>query len=195
MFVNELFNKNHDPSTERMVEILDKECSQFLKESEGVPLFKNLSTSYGDFHRVKVRVKKKQDALSEIFNKAFQNAHTLLKQRAIFSNGYESFIAESGDREPYYIFPTNGYKYLFNPEIESSNEHTDMFNKLSNILNDEKQVSEAITELLTFTYKSNHLVEGISSGAEILFFNIPYYYAVKTSKFESYDDILTLLNF
>lgn len=193
MYVEELFTKNHDHDVDHMISTIKKECSQFITESRSNPLFKNLPISYNDFHKVKVRFKKKHDSLTDIYNNAFQGVHLLLRERSIFSNGELSFIIESGDREPFYIFPSNGYQYLYNPEVESSKEHNITFNKLIHLFNDEKKALDTVSELLHFTYKSNNLHEGISSGAEILFFDIPNYYAIRQSRFTSYSEILTFL--
>jgi len=193
MNIDEIFNKNHDPSLDYMVNIINSECSQFIGESESFPLLKNLPSTYGDFHKVKVRIKKKQDDLSKIFNNAFHEAHSMIRESAVFSNGEMSFIPANNEKEPFFIFPINGYQYLYNSEVESLTEHNDVLNKLSTLLGDKNMVAETLIELLKFTYKNNNLIEGINSGAEILFFNIPYYYAIRSSSFGSYDKVLTLL--
>jgi len=175
------------------VNILNTNCSDFIKESEGLPIFKNLPSTYGDFHKVKVRIKKKEDNLSKMFNNAFKNMHKSLKQRAIFTNGSSSFISESNNYTPFYIFPINGYRYLYNTKVDSLDEHNETYNKLLENLTSEQALG-IITELLNYTYNSANLKEGINSGAEVLFYNIPYYYCVKIDIFEDYSTLLGVIN-
>ena len=74
--------------TREELEIIAEQCSDFLQESCGCPLLKNLPSDYGDFHKVKVRKRKQRredpKGFSQMFNKAFEDSVRDLRERAIF---------------------------------------------------------------------------------------------------------------
>ncbi len=73
MRINDLY-ENIESTKE--VQLLKTNCAQFFTESSGLPLFKNLSTSYNDFHKVKVRKRKGESGdFTETFNEAFEQQH------------------------------------------------------------------------------------------------------------------------
>jgi hypothetical protein len=167
------------------------ECEDFLTLSEGLPLLKNLPSSYDDIHKVKVRKRKKQNDFTKRFNEAFDDVFTELRQRAVFANGALSLKESYNDEEPFFIFPIDGFKYLFSTEVENSNQqYQTVFEAILQEL-DENTAEQTLKDLLKFTYQSSNLAEGISSGAEIILYNIPYYYAVRTTSVPSYDDLLS----
>lgn len=186
MRIKELFTEQHDDSG---IKILRYKCSQFLDESEGYPLLKNLPKNYNNFQKVKVRVKKRKQKMDETFNKAFDNVSNL-RQRAVFTNGADTFAPKS-DFDPFYVFPINGFKYIYNTQIVSETDYKQMFNDLMETAG--SSFEEMITELLKYTYTGNNLVEGIKSGSEIILYNIPHYYVVRQSAISDYDDLLTSL--
>lgn len=172
-----------------------QQCSDFINESEGTPLVKSLPKKYNTVHKVKVRNKRKQTKFSQTFNSAFQNEHYNLRQRAIFTNGINSFVPDKDTlKESFYIFPINGYKYLYSKEVEQSDaDYKQVFESILNQFGfDHGQ--EILTELLKFTYNSTNLREGIIHGSEIILYNIPYYYAVRTSNFPNYNQLLTSIS-
>lgn len=180
------------PQQSEAITILRTRCSAFLRESQGHPLIRNLSSSYSDFHKVKVRKRKSDDSFTEAFNGAFIEEHYDLRQRAIFANGIQSFQASVDPlQEAFYVFPVDGYKYMYSREVEhSGSEYKNVFEAVFSQLGDGK-ANEVLTDLLRFTYTSTNLAEGISHGAEIILYGIPYYYAVRASTYPSYSDLLT----
>lgn len=186
------------PETNELQEeliILKERCSQFIEDSNGLPVFKNLPTNCGDFQRVKVRTKHGEDGFTETFNEAFETELPGLRQRAIFANGEISFEpAENGNLEPFYIFPINGHDFMYCSEIENSSfEHKQTFDVLFEHFG-EKKGREIITELLRFAYTSDNLNEGIESGAEIIFYGTPFYYAIRSSVVEDYQQLLSSIH-
>jgi hypothetical protein len=155
---------------------IKKECSDFLNESNGEYIVKNLPKNYDGFAKVKVRLGKKSTKFSKNFNTAFRDKMSKLYQRAIFTytdiSKLESIIIE----EPFFIFPINGYKYIFNPEIEDSKKDYNELN-INDIL---------IAELLELSYQNNNLNEAFNYKCEIIFYNISYYYAIRASIVEDY---------
>lgn len=184
-----------DDSREELQIVADR-CSQFLDEACGLPLLKNLPSDYGDFHKVKVRKRKhkKSDpsgAFAEVFNEAFEDELTNLRERAIFANGEGSFEpADKKEFEPFYIFPIDGYQYMYSREVEnSSQDYKTVFDAIFEEFGSERG-NDVITDLLKFTYTSDKLHEGIDSGSEIILYNIPYFYAIRAATVDNYENLL-----
>lgn len=167
------------------------ECQEFLETSDHLPLYKNLPSSYEDVHRVKVRKRKNQSDFSKYFNEAFEDEFAELRQRAVFANGISSLKEHEHNEEPFYVFPINGFKFLYSTEVQNSNrQYQTVFEAVIENL-DENTAEETLKDLLKFTYKSSMLQEGIASGAEIILYNIPYYYAVRVTSVASYEQLLS----
>lgn len=169
--------------------ILQERCSEFLTESHDLPLLKNLSNKYGDFHKVKVRKRRGEveEEFSDAFNDAFAEKQINLRQRAIFANGKTSFEpCFENDLEPFYIFPIDDYRYMYSSEVENSNaDYKKVFDLLFETFGDDEGRNIA-TELLKFTYKNDNLHHGIQIGAEIIIYNIPYFYAIRKATVNDY---------
>lgn len=164
-----------------------KHCSYFLKESTRLPLLKNLSIKYKDIQRVKVRIKDKTDDFIETFNEALSDINKL-RQRAVFANGEKTFEDLYEDnKEPFYIFPINGYKFLYSNEVIDSGV---IYQNTFDIIVEQNHDIETMTRVLKYNYTDKNLREGIVSGSEIMFYGIPYYYAVRKSSVVSYDTII-----
>lgn len=186
MRINEFLSQ--DRETE--FHLLKTRCSVFFEQASDLPLLKNLSATYPPFHKVKVRKKRDGDTFTEAFNDAFEAQHPGLRQRAIFANGETSFRAQAGDAEPFFIFPVNGYQFMYSREVTNSGrEYKHVFETLFEQFG-EGRGNEVISELLRFTYKSDNLYEGIASGSEIIIYGIPFFYAMKVSAVPSYEYVL-----
>lgn len=171
-------------------ELIKRHCDQFLGESGGFPIVKNLPNAYENFRKVKVRKRKRSNTFSSTFNGAFKDEMNDLRERAVFVNGIVP-IEESFD--PFYVFPINGYKFLYSKEVENSTEnYRQVFESIFTQLGEES-AKDVFTDLLRFTYISENLSAGIASGAEIILYSIPYYYAIRESYIENYDELLTML--
>jgi len=182
MKVLDLFGTLHtrrsvQPLLGEQIDVIRHKCSQFIVESKGVPVYKCLD-KICTFTKLKARVKKRSDTFSESFNNAFAPK---LRQRAIYAHGG---LSESLTPS-YYIFPINGYKYVFNTQIENSSIYETVYNHIDS--------DELFAELLQHSYSNTNLVEGIKSGSEILFHNIPCCYAINTQAYEQYDELLSIL--
>lgn len=184
MLINEVIN------TKQQILQLPKHvralCSQFLADSAGLPLFRELPTSHDTITKVKVRTKKSPSSLvGEVMNRAFEHQYAKLSQRSIFAHPVPRVTNESN--EPFYVFPINGYKFMYSKEVQnSSNEYSQLIDTLFDTLDDGAIVGELATDVLKSTYATNELYEGIVSQAEIVIYGIPYYYAVKASECPDY---------
>lgn len=168
--------------TKEDVFLIKHNCQQFLAESCGIPMLKNLPNSYGLIKRVKVRYKQSND-VGSIINEAFNQ---LIFERAVFCNGPMSFdpILDErvGDYGIYYVIPPDGYLYLHNPAVNSITD-----NQITDTLD-----HDILTELFKFSYSNTNLVEALDSPAQIIMYNIPYFYCINAEGIE-YDDLLSLL--
>ena len=186
MRIHDLLNKSVDDFNTIL-----HECSQFIEETEGQFVAKNLPKSYGDVHKVKVR-KRKTQAFDQTFNEAFD--YHELRQRSIIGNGGASFVAEHNTAtDPFFIFPTDGYKYIYCREVANSTDaYKPVFDQIFEGFGTDRGTN-VITDMLKITYTHEHLVEGIAGGAEIIFYNIPYYYAVRADIVQEYSDLMTTI--
>lgn len=147
---------------------------------------KNLPAHSDGFRKVKVRKKKnlKSDFI-ELFNEVFED-HDDLYQRAVFASTQVITAEPSEQLEPFYIFPVDGFKFVYAENVSNtSNTYKEVFDKLMQNL-DNSQGIEIFLDVLRFNYKKDDLAHGIKSGAEIIIYGIPYYYAIRKSIIDDY---------
>jgi hypothetical protein len=165
------------------------QCSQFLEESNGEPLLKNLPRTYNNINKVKVRKRRGQE-FDQKFNEAFD--YYKLRERSIFTSGNKLLLCENDDQELFYVFPVNGYKFLFSAEIENSKDELNQtFESIVNEIGPDVG-DEIIVDMLRLSYTDQYLAEGIRGNSEIIIYNIPHYYAVRATS--EYQSVLTNIN-
>lgn len=191
MRIEDLIGTEVDVSLRKSVKTINEECSQFLGNAKGLFLCKQLPATTtvlsGTFlQKVKVRHRRQEDRVTEAFTKAF---NTNLRQRAIFASA-EPPAMEGCNTS--YIFPINGFKFLYSKEVKNSSaDYQHVLDTLFERLEDDKAV-EIVTDIVKYTYVRENLVEGIQSNSEIIFYGIPYYYALPVEICPSYDELLNL---
>lgn len=161
-----------------MIPIIQNECSDFLLESKGQYLIKYLPKKYMGLSKVKVRKGKKINKFGANFNTAFENEQWQIYNRAIFTKANANIqnYTNNLDTEPFYVFPINGYKYLYNTKIHDSEIE---YNGLT-------LTDDIISDLLKVSYKTDDLINAFDSKCEVIFYNIPYYYALRASILDDY---------
>jgi len=185
MLIDELIN-NYELG---VLSPINKECSNFFIESQGTPLVKSLPRIYSDIQKVKVRKRKNQNSFSNAFNSAFVNDMRDLRERSIFVHNTH-IVNET--HEEFYIFPIDGFKFLYNKTIEDSVEdYKKTFESIFNSL--ESSADTVFSDLLRLTYISEDLQAGMNLGSELILYGIPYYYAIRVSSVDDYDELLTVL--
>lgn len=185
MLVTDILNINYAVSS-KDVYTIRTECSQFLRESAGLPVYRALPVNYNTFHKVKVRFHKRSDSVTEAFNKAFSNEVRNFVPRGIFA---QSTITECDDQlEPFYIFPINGYKYAYSKGVKNSN--IDFGSVMETLTKNTSDAFDITTDLIKYTYTRNNLIEGIESGSEVIFYGVPYLYAVRVSDAGLYENLI-----
>jgi len=167
--------------------LIKEQCSEFLQQSAGQPILKCFPSKYNTFQKVKIR-KRKGDLFDETFNEAFEPHE--LRQRALFANGASTIEDAPPEFEPFFIFPINGFKFLYNKSVlNSSDEYRQVFDILINQL-DQGRGEKIFIDMLQFTYKNVDLSEGITSGSEIIVYDIPFVYTIKQSGVVDYPKLL-----
>lgn len=189
MRINQLFTDDSVISEQHpFLRKIAKDCSTFLRESRGLPLFKILPAIYEDLQKVKVRKHRTTTKFSETFNDAFEEEVRDLSQRAVFTNSKIMEVTESDDL--FYVFPKDGHKFMYCPEVNhSTNDYQQVFDSIFEQFADEK-AQQLIHDVLKFSYTHENLYEGLIKEAEIIFYNIPYYYSARVDAFD-YPTLLT----
>lgn len=163
-----------------MLPTIVNECSQFLTESDGNYIIKNLPRTHQGFAKIKVRLGKRKTKFTESFNRAFETTKHDLHHRAIFAYTNDSLLQEDSNLEPFFIFPINGYEFIYNPMVCNSSEDYSKINMSSDL----------ITDLLKLSYQTGTLSEALQFKCEIVFYGIPYYYAIRQSLIEDYHNFI-----
>jgi hypothetical protein len=168
------------------VAIIRRECGRFILESEGHPLVKDLPRSYDDFKKVKVRLKKcvHNTKLNQVFGEALG---VDLYKTTLLARGDNGVESDNPEFEPFYIFPVDKYQFVYSSEVcDVAKSYGNLIDTLTEKM-PEREAEAIIKDLLKFTYNRSDLAEGIRSGAEIVFFGLPKYYALRKSLITSYE--------
>lgn len=177
MLIEDVIGGEVSFSTKQALQIV-RECSDFLKVSGHLPLYKALPSTYQDFQKVKVRKKQSKNIVNEVFNHAFQQEFPAIAQRAIYCYAYKPQLIENTDL--FYVFPKNGFKFLYSTEVENSTENfKQVIETLLDSFEDQAKVVDIVSDVVRYTYSHEKLFEGILSKSEIILYNVPYYYAVR----------------
>lgn len=177
-------------------EPIGENCRQFIKESGGFPMVKLLPKTYQDFQKVKIRKRKSVASFANSFNEVFEHEMHQLRERSLYANG-ETYFHNNVNRdktvEPFYVFPIDGYDFIYSKEVtDSTKNYSTVFNEIFNQLG-ESSAEKVFADLIKFTYTSQSLQEGLESGAEIIIYGIPYYYAIRESAVNDYNNLLTTI--
>jgi len=175
---------------DNLIKIAD-ECSHFIKECHNYPLIKKLKCNGEFVRKIKVRKKSRKDGFIQNFNSAFDDMYNNLHGRSIFCNDVHMDNSEDEGMERFYVFPINGFKFLFNPSVDYHREYQELYEKMSKLMTHE-ECEKVFVDIIQYSYKESNvpLHEALLSEKEIIIFGIPYYYAVKVNKFPTYSLLL-----
>lgn len=184
-----LLNDILEPHPTNILQDIKQLCSDYIIESNYNPIYKLLPVKYNDVHRVKVRAQNKEGIVATVYNKAFENETFNISGRAIITECDKPSSCTDLNLEPFYIFPLNEYKFLYSKEVKDSSKNTQT---TINTIFEQFPTDDGIdlmVDILKYTYVNTNLLEGIISKSEIIFYNIPAYYAVRCSKYEKYQQL------
>ncbi len=170
-----------------MLPTLLTECSDFLIKSKGLPLIKNLPKTYEGFKKIKVRKKKN---INKNFVKSFNESFTSYKdiiQRSVFANTVELC---NENYEPFYIFPINKFKFMYNPVVRNTTDHyEEFFRKITSWLN-EDDGKKVFSDVIKTHFNSDNLHEGLMLKSEIIIYGINYYYGIRKTLIDDYKSFI-----
>lgn len=159
-------------------QLLIDHCKDFINSTDK-PLIKSLYSRSGTFEKVKVR-HRPCDIIGECFNNAFADKGNNIYNRGIFIN--ENNVSVN----TYYVMPVNGYRFLYSKEIKNLHNYVNRFITEVNTTPDIMLISD----MLRLSYIDEKLHVAQASHCEIVIYNIPFFYAVKTSSISNYHDLI-----
>lgn len=181
------------PVLDIATKVIREYCVEFVEQSKGLPIFKSLPKTYNAFDRVKVRQKGNRSDVTDTFNEAFIDIRPKLYQSCVFVNARNSFIDRTDqNQESYYVFPIDNFRFLYCEQVNDSDEQFQQsFTELLELLEkDHDKTKRFIKDLMKQTYEDDDLTKAIITGSEILLFNIPHFYVLKTSHVVDYDELV-----
>jgi len=152
------------------------DCQEFLEDSQDKPLIKWCSSAWPDVHRIKVRKRKHVDLFTEQFNSAFADVYPSILNRSVIINEFKN----NDDDDQFYIFPIDGFKFMYCSEINNSKvQLSPVLDEIMAGMDDEG--SGVIQDMLHVTYQEDNITEAIVDNVEIIIYNIPVFYAVRSN--------------
>ena len=178
----------------KLLKRIHQECSEFIDRSKGNYAEKPLMFDGRFIKRVRVRKKKNKDNdLYDLFDEAFNKEYKDIMGRSIFCNGIHTTPVD--EREQFYVFPINGFKILYNPAIDYCQEYENIYRNLQNTM-DTVLAKQTFIDMIEYSYKENEfdLADALFSNNEIIFYGIPYFFAIKKDKHPDYRDLLKMIS-
>lgn len=154
-------------------------CSDFLSLNSG-PLYKTFPTPLGQsFKRVKVRQKKSHKFIDPIIETGVQIPNLSAKQVVV------SPTTQTITPSTYYVFPINGFKFLYASRPLKALE--DAFDKLIDLNVDNSY--EIAVNLVRTNFKSDSLATAMLAD-DIILYNMPFYFVAHTLSFPNYKQLI-----
>jgi len=193
MFLSDILIKNENDVSNKVIRQLSKDCSIFLEQSNGIPFFKDSPIEYQDVQKVKVRIKKNKDIFTQTFNEAFNNITQNIKPRSVMARNYHD-SSEVPGKESFYVFIPNGFSFISTTKLSEQLKLQNTFNNLIGQTNNNDSAREIITEIISMSYRTDDTLSNVVlEEREVLFFNIPYFYTIRTQSYPEYDKLLSLM--
>lgn len=169
------------------------ECSDFIRDSCGIPMYKMLPSNKDAFIKVKARHKKPKNLpLADAFNSAFADVYPNIYYRSIFCNTNEDDNLPL--YEKYYVFPINGFKFLYCNSVKNKTHayKSAMLGVLDIMV--ENEAISLLSTVLADDYVDKDLHLALEKETEIIIYNIPYFYAIKCSILASIEDYKLIIS-
>lgn len=180
-FINE-----EELTNENILNLIKKDCSEFLIDSKGQYLYRGIPNQSDEFIKVVPRSDRKPKNSSlkqqEMFNTAFEKIHNIndIRSRAVFATGRHSDTeVYAYGKLSYIIFPVNGSTFWWSPiygdvYIDYKDFLRDNDYKY-NTLRDEWPEGSMEEFIESAEYTDKDLARGIKSGNEIMILCKEYY--------------------
>lgn len=177
----------------KIIDNIKAECSDFLSQASVYPALKAFNDHGRYLRKVKVRHKKNPVGFIRVIGDALQKEHQNIHIRSVFANGPHGHAV---GMKTHYIFPKNGFKFLFNPRINDHEEYRGSYMKLLSLeLGDRVKALEMMEDSIEYAYINDDtsLHDALKSKKEIIFYNMSYYYTVSSEKYPCYNELIGLL--
>lgn len=188
MKIQRIHTANYQLHVDTIKTLVKEACGDFLRAAGRQPLFKTMPSHYDDFRKVKVRFRRMNNEKSELINRSFQDQHNKLYQRSVFAWTDRSCLPATEDA--FYIFPINGYEFLYNTEIKNSTlEYQKTLEVLMKEARSAEEANALFSDVLKYTYESNDLDKAFEAKSEVIVHNIPFFYSVRADVID-YDELI-----
>lgn len=160
----------NESSTE--MELLDickritTECGQFLSSVDNLPLMRGLSLVMGRTHPpqeisqpVNRPPKDSEDGFNLLFNAGIESVHGIkeIRRKTLYATGSALQARQYGNIT--FVFPKDGFKFMYSPIIQDSYEESDDLNvRLADILSEAGAPMNRYEISRIFTYLANEEV-------------------------------------
>lgn len=175
---NNILAGKSEPIVNEFYDFVREKCFTFVNQSQDIPLYRGINESYTKFNRMIFTPKKNRLPkdmpmdLHNIFEELFYDKFNWLpRSEGVFAIGDYRKSSYYGD--VWRIYPTNGFKFLWSPEIqdlyvsiENSLARKQLNYSRVKLLNDDV-LGELLYNLVE-TYQDTNLPEAIKSGHEIM---------------------------
>lgn len=161
---------------------IDSNCSQYFEENPGLALYRGISTrvSRDEYMIMTPRLDRYpkdmwidwHKSLDQLF---LERTGWRARSQGIFATGNEVSAGYYGT--VYIIYPADGYRYLWSPEVSDLYTDTNQFEmktgkyryrqEMDRFIPKDEEMENHFREIIK-TYKNDELVEGIRSGNEIM---------------------------
>lgn len=167
---------------------ITQHCSQFIKDSAGAPLFRCLNSNGEGFRKVKIRKKNRHEfELEKYFDMAFDHEYKDVRLRSVVAYTTPPAV-RTPSHELFYIFPTDGYRVLFNRQVSNYSQYIE---ELQESVRGCKQPDELMKMFFSYAYAhTSNISEAMTPNSTILLYGIQDYYAVRASLIEDYNDFI-----
>lgn len=192
MIISDVFGRVLEHSN--LIQIA-RNCSNFINQQNSTPLLKGLSNRVKTFERIKVR-KNKHSVVDwiESFNQ-ISKVHT--NENDLFLRSFLVNGVNATQTNQYYIFPPNGFKVVYNTQSSSLIQtYKKLYEKLMFETRHEiTQTQTMLEQHMSLVYSFEDIVPtNINTDTELLVYNIPYVYGVRTDTLP-YNQLIKILQY
>lgn len=166
-----------------MISQIVHECSDFLKESDGNMLYKCLPKTTASVCKIKLRRRGYKSQVDKFVDMALRGDD--VRKRSLIA--YTGVVECNDENSLYYTFPVNGYSYIYNENVWNlTKEYGDTISSLpSNGSNETSIISlQVLQEVIKESYQNTKLLSAFNRPCEIMFYDIPYFYAISVDYYE-----------